>query len=302
MADTPTRAAVLAAVPALDAPAPALGATPGRWAALFDLASTADVSLARLVEAHIDACAILHEAGREPAPGSLYAVWASVDPAGGGIELVDGRLRGSATFGSGIGIVDRALIDVETGGGRQLCEVVLPRSAGRAAAAAARAVWHHAGMGATATGRLDLDGHTDFEVLAPTGWYLARPGFWHGAVGPVACWAGAAAGLELPPSDDPFRRAARGSLVASRWAMRALLEQAGREADAAPDDIAAARQRGRAIRRVVHELASETADRYVRAAGPRPMVGDPAVAQRLADIQVYLRQHHDERELAELGR
>jgi hypothetical protein len=26
-------------------------------------------------------------------------------------------------------------------------------------------------------------------------WYLTRPGFWHGALGPAACWAGGAIGL-----------------------------------------------------------------------------------------------------------
>ena len=31
--------------------------------------------------------------------------------------------------------------------------------------------------------------------MGTPGWYVERNGFWHGAVGPAACWAGRAAGL-----------------------------------------------------------------------------------------------------------
>ena len=63
-------------------PKPGSGGTPARFAALADWA-TRDLSLARLVEGHVDALAILEEAGHEPDSGATYGVWAARQPAGG---------------------------------------------------------------------------------------------------------------------------------------------------------------------------------------------------------------------------
>jgi hypothetical protein len=30
----------------------------------------------------------------------------------------------------------------------------------------------------------------DHRRVGEAGWYLSRPGFWHGSIGPAACWAG----------------------------------------------------------------------------------------------------------------
>src|ERR1700748_1079014 len=60
----------------LDLPFPARGQTAARHRQLIELARK-DLTLARLVEAHTDAVAILAEAGRQPQPGALYGVWAS---------------------------------------------------------------------------------------------------------------------------------------------------------------------------------------------------------------------------------
>ncbi|HSP27128.1 MAG TPA: hypothetical protein VLN74_01175, partial [Ilumatobacteraceae bacterium] len=64
----------------LELPDPGCGQTSDRLLALFDLARTRPVSVARLAEAHTDAVAILHEAGRQPVPTALYGVWASAGP------------------------------------------------------------------------------------------------------------------------------------------------------------------------------------------------------------------------------
>ncbi len=62
----------------LDLPDPGAGHTADRLLALFDLARTEPVAVARLAEAHTDAVAVLHEAGRHPRRGAVYGVWASV--------------------------------------------------------------------------------------------------------------------------------------------------------------------------------------------------------------------------------
>lgn len=304
------RDAVWRSLPSLRVPAPAMGATPERWSALFELARDRDVAVARLVEAHVDAVGILHEAGCVARPGALYGVWASVRRNRPDVELRSGSLRGTKSFCSGIGVVDRALVDVVDGGSRRLVDADVrtgdpfgSTSAPSGARVRGSVVWEHRGLVTTRTGNVEFDGLADMDVVAERDWYLDRVGFWHGALGPAACWAGAAAGLTgaLDPNDDPHRTAALGSMIADTWAMCAVLEQAGREADAVPAGVNAAKRRALAARRVIHELAVRTADRFVRAAGPRPLVADAGVAQRLADLEIYLRQYHDERDLAALG-
>ena len=36
---------------------------------------------------------------------------------------------------------------------------------------------------------------SEANFVGSPGWYLDRPGFWHGACGPASCWAGGAQGL-----------------------------------------------------------------------------------------------------------
>ena len=60
-------------------PVPGGGRTTTRFTALWDLASS-DPSLGRLAEAHYDGAAILDEAGRRPATGARFGVWAAAGP------------------------------------------------------------------------------------------------------------------------------------------------------------------------------------------------------------------------------
>ena len=68
---TAMRLAVAHAAAGLDVGLPAGGHTARRWSTLYDLA-LGNVSLARLCEAHLDALAILAEAGHRPREGALY--------------------------------------------------------------------------------------------------------------------------------------------------------------------------------------------------------------------------------------
>ena len=94
----------------LDLPLPGQGHTPQRLRALLEIART-DLALARLAEPHADAIAILREAGAEPKPGALYAVWASEIP-GRTLRLIDGKLFGKKMFCTGASLVDRALVTI----------------------------------------------------------------------------------------------------------------------------------------------------------------------------------------------
>jgi hypothetical protein len=277
-------------------PPPGAGRTPDRHRWLLELARTGDVGTARLAEAHLDAVAILAEAGARPQPGCLYGVWASEsasEPC-----VTGGSVRGTKRFCSGLGIVDRALVTVRAEPEDLLIDV------DASSVVAPAASWGSPALRSTATGDADLGGAA-FSIVGTAAWYLARPGFWHGACGPAACWAGAAIGLVdvavRNRDDDPHRQAQVGALVSAQWAMTALLEQAGREIDAEPADRRRAELRARALRHTIERASTDVADRFSRAFGPRPFVTDEAVAQRHADLHLYLRQHHGERELGEIA-
>lgn len=279
------------------------GDTAQRWRALYRWARTGSVSVARLAEAHVDAVAILAEAGVPAAPRSLYGVWASGGPPGElRFEPDSGTLSGVKRFCSGLGIVDRALVTADDGrGATWLLDIDLTAGS---SLRAEPGPWTTPALADTATGSLVVDRHRA-EPVGATGWYLARPGFWHGAIGPAACWAGAAAGLvdqaEARAGDDPYRQAALGELRAWDLTCRALLDAAGHASDAAPLDGGAARYRALATRHAIERAASTMADRFSQAFGPRSFVADPDTAQRIADLHLYLRQHHGERDLAQLA-
>lgn len=287
----------------LDMSASGAGNTAARLLALFELARTAPVGLARLAEAHVDAVAILAEAGATPRDGSLYGVWASSSPGGVVVDEATWALNGRQPFASGIGVVDRALVAARTADGRQLLidASVDPTSPTLHADTDG---WATVALADTSTGSIEFDGHPvdARDVVGDPGWYLGRPGFWHGACGPAACWAGAAAGLvdvarELA-DDDPHRRAHLGAMMATGWSMRALLTQSGQQIDADPNDRRAAEFRARAVRQVIERSCADVLDRFSRSLGPRPFTSDGTVAVRFADAHLYLRQHHAERELS----
>ena len=55
------------------------------------------------------------------------------------------------------------------------------------------------------------------------------------------------------------------------------------------------------MRQVVADSADEILTRVGHALGPAPLTGDEDHARRVADLTVYLRQHHAERDLARQG-
>jgi alkylation response protein AidB-like acyl-CoA dehydrogenase len=234
--------------------------------------------------------------------GSLYGVWASSSPADPTIAA--GRVTGTKRFCSGLGIVDRALVTVHAADQDVLVDIDVGDLAHDPSS------WRSVALADTATGDAVLDQPIDADDVVDTAdWYLHRSGFWHGACGPAACWAGGAVGLVDAAvhllDDDPHRSAHVGALVAAQWALTALLEQAGDEIDRDPLDRMDAELRARSLRHFVERTCTDVADRFSRAFGPRPFVADGPIAQRFTDLHLYMRQHHAERELgaiADIGR
>jgi hypothetical protein len=55
------------------------------------------------------------------------------------------------------------------------------------------------------------------------------------------------------------------------------------------------------VRAVVADAAERTLRQVGHALGPAPLAFDEEHARRVADLELYLRQHHAERDLARLG-
>ena len=100
----------------------------------------------------------------------------------------------------------------------------------------------------------------------------------------------------------PHALAHLGAVDIALYGARAALEEAAAEIDADPRDLKdGARGRTLRVRAQVEAAATDVINRVGRALGAAPLCHDEAHSRRVADLTVYLRQHHAERNLAELG-
>lgn len=288
-------------------PQPGDGDTVRRWATLTGWGRW-DLPLARLAEGHVDAVAILRELGGRPHPDARYGVWAA-RPGGVGARLVGDpgarRLTGTVRFCSGSRDLDRALVVATEGAeGRTtlLVDVALDRSTIRVDDHS----WAALGMRASETFDVTFDDLpvSDGDLVGPPGSYLDRPGFWWGGGGVAAVWLGGAAGVLDDVLDglgkvDEHRLAHIGALHADLQAVDALLVRTAEAIDADPSH--AHRTAVWTARAAAERLCRNVVDRAPVAAGVTGLADSPTLSARLADLQVFVRQHHGERDLAALG-
>jgi alkylation response protein AidB-like acyl-CoA dehydrogenase len=303
-------AAFAAAVQAgrLDLPLPGAGRTRNRWTALADLASE-DLSVARLSEGHTDALAILAELGAgpqaTPPAGSRWGVWAA-QPPGSGLTAQgkDGswRLDGIKQYCSGARSCTHALVTATAPDGDRLFAVTtrdlwpLPGS------------WRATGMAASDTLDVSFDA-IQAEPVGDPGSYTARPGFAHGGAGVAACWYGGARAvgqvLRAAAAErdvGPHALAHLGAVDIALSTAKTALDVAAAEIDADPEDqLGQGARRALRLRALVEAVGTEVMRRVGRALGAGPLSRDEAHSRRVADLTVYLRQHHAERDLARLG-
>lgn len=298
---------------ALKLPLPGGGATAERWSRLAELTET-DIVAGRLAEAHADAVAILAELDRsEPQRGSLWGVWAAEPPdAVVYARRENGRENGPVTLDgikpwcSGAQICSHALVTAQLASGERALFAVNLDQPG---VDPLPSVWTNSGMARSDTRSVQFNDATAVAV-GGTGEYLSRPGFWHGAIGVAACWLGgarsvAAALYERAGANrvDAHTLAHLGAVDAALAAAEAMLMAVAAEIDADPlDRKGSAELTARRTRAVAETAVEETLRRTARALGPAPLCEDADHAQRVADLAMYVRQSHAERDLEQLGR
>jgi len=284
-------------------PLPGRGQTPARHRALMEFGRT-DLSLARIAEAHTDAVAILAARDRLPRNEALYGVWAAEAPRAKVIArpMSGGRwqLDGVKQYCSGATFLSAALVTAHCDDAVWLFDVALDQSGVHTEPS----TWETPAFADTATGPVSFNAVAVSNdcLVGRANWYLERPGFWHGALGPAACWAGGALSLVDAATQlqrrDAHSRAHLGAMQAAAWALGALLDKAGHEIDSDPlDERGEARVRALKVRHLVERFCAEVLDRFGRATGPQLLAYDRQIARQHMALTLYIRQCHAERDL-----
>jgi hypothetical protein len=287
---------------------PGRGETAHRWELLATVAAQ-DLTVARVLEPHLDAVAIMAESGQEPAPSSSWGVWAAEGPAARLVAHADENghwvLTGRKPWCSLAGSVSHALVTAWVGDDeRRLFAIELAHPG----ITVEKGTWVPSGLSDVVTTPVTMD-KVDGVPVGATGWYLQRDGFWWGGIGVAAIWYGGAVGLARRLAShvasrrpDQLSLMHLGEVDATLGAARSALAEAAIRVD---DGSAAGPGAALLAARVRHIVASAVEDvqRHVaHALGPGPLSQEPEHVARVADLALYVRQHHAERDAAGLGR
>jgi hypothetical protein len=285
-------------------PQPGGGETGHRWAVLAAVAQH-NLTVARVLEAHSDALAILAESGAEVPDGTWGVFAAEAAPhrleAHGGAGTV--KLTGVKPWCSLAAQLDAALVTAHADGGRQLFRVSLRHPT---VTAQPPGTWVARGLRNVVSAAVRFDG-TPAEPVGAPGWYLTRPGFAWGGMGVAACWHGGARGLLTTllrgsaGRDGELAAMHVGAVDAALHAAEAVLVDAAELIDAGQAEGQAGQVLGLRVRAAVADAAERTIRHVGHALGPAPLAFDEDHARRVADLELYVRQHHAERDLARLG-
>jgi alkylation response protein AidB-like acyl-CoA dehydrogenase len=308
--DTVDDALVLAIRWGRTLPKPGEGSTADLWEHLASVAAH-DLGAARAIEPHLDAVAILDQAGLAEWPiGADPAenAW-GVFAAEGGPPLTaseDGDawvLNGTKPWCSLADRLGAALVTATLDGGeRRLFAVALQQDG----ITTHNEAWVARGLTEIPSGPVDFDGVEAFPV-GDAGWYLSRPGFAWGGIGVAACWYGGAVGVARTlfeaahKRSDPLVNAQVGAVDELLQSARRGLAEAASLVDAGQATGTLGTLTAKRVRATVARVSEEVLGRVGHALGPAPLAKDAAHAKRVADLQLYLRQHHAERDDASLG-
>lgn len=323
---SPFASLVTSVTPPDGIPLPGKGQTLQRWRLLSGIAAAHGAVAIKRFEAHADALAILAEIAQAvPAAGTTWAVWAAEPPdaqvqmrvtgigardalcASAGLggraaeRALPVRLQGRTAWCPGARDVSHALVTCEDEHGAARLAVVALRAA---SVRVTEEGWHAVGMGPTASGDVLFD---DCEALCigGPGIYIDRPGFWHGGAGIAACWYGAVLPLahavreSVRRRQDPHAAAHLAAIDGDLHAAAALLRETAGWIDAHPcQDAFVPAMR---VRAVVEAAVQRVMQRAGNVLGAGPLCRDETLARLYADLPVFLRQSHAERDLAAIG-
>ncbi|MDQ0654137.1 acyl-CoA dehydrogenase family protein [Pseudomonas cedrina] len=285
-------------------PLPGSGQTLARFGRLARVAGH-DLRLCKLFEGHADALAIMAELDSPLPPlGSLWGMWAAEPPSAKLRVRRDGQrlsVQGRKAWCSGAAVVSHGLVTAWDEDDRQQLVAVPMAQPG---VIVTDEGWSAVGMAATGSVDVVFDGAWGLAVGGP-GDYLSRPGFWQGGIGIAACWYGGAERLaevlreHCSTHAEPHALAHLGAVDSVLNSAACVLRASAERIDLAPQ--ADARELAQRTRACVEDTVEQVMRHVGRALGAGPYCKDPHFAQLMADLPVYVRQSHAERDLAGLG-
>lgn len=292
---------------------PGRGKTALLWEALARLAAI-DLSVARVVEPHLDAVHIIEQArqARVPAPENADGTWGVFAAEGPGMRLEatrhgeTWRLSGRKPWCSLARQLDRALVTAWVSESERGLFAVGLRAPGVDILDSDEAPWVARGLSSIRSGPVDF---TDAEAVpvGDAGWYLTRPGFAWGGIGVAAVWFGGSVALAErlvprgPGTPDQIALVHLGAADAVLHAARCALRAAAADIDSGGAAGAIGAMLALRLRTIVAHCAEEVLRHADHGLGPGPLATDEQHAARVADLHLYIRQWHAERDHAALG-
>ena len=284
-------------------PLPGSGQTLARFQRLAEVGGH-DLGLCKLYEGHTDALAIIQQLGGSPTPASTWGMWAAEPPQAKVRVTPSGQmvlLNGRKAWCSGAAVLSHALLTAwDDQDQQQLVAVALDQPG----VIVTTDGWQALGMAATGSVEVVFEG-AEAQAIGNPGDYLQRPGFWQGGIGSAACWYGAAQSIaerlrrHCAQRPEPHALAHLGAVDSALHAAAEVLRVSALAIDAQP--TANAELLARRARAVVENSAEQVIQHVGRALGAGPYCKARQFAQLIADLPVFLRQSHAERDLAALG-
>lgn len=312
----------------VSAPKPGAGRTALLWELLASVTAV-DVAAGRILEPHLDAAAILDQA-QAPDPTDVpaydasaydataiafegaWGVFAAEAPgltlaareSGGGTVLT-----GSKPWCSIAAQLDRAVVTAHLPDGGRAAFAVDLHAAGVSFADPA---WTSLGLREVPSGTV----HFDAVPAVPLGgqaWYYRRPGFAWGGMGVAACWLGGAVAVArsyrdaLKAADDGGRApdqlalAHLGEIDRTLTGLTSYLARTAARIDAGELSGPGAWSEALRVRGSVASAVERIQTLVSQNLGPAPLAFDARYGKRMADLSLYLRQHHGMRDDAQLG-
>ena len=303
------------------APHPGSGATVRLWEMLATIGSV-DLTVARVVEPHLDALSII-TAADAPIPGAEQSTWGVFAAEGPGMTMTalvhGGRwtLSGQKPWCSLAAHLDFALVTARTSAEHRRLFAVRLRDPGVSIASGG---WSARGLAAVESGPISLN-DVDAIPVGADEWYLERPGFSWGGIGVAAIWYGASVALGrrlrsalTAREPDQIGLMLLGDVDLELHQARTLLFAASAEVDSAEvhsaevdsAEVDSASTAPAVVAQRVRSAVSRSAERVsqalAHALGPGPLATDEDHSRRVADLALYIRQDHAERDLARLGK
>ncbi|MGK9147426.1 acyl-CoA dehydrogenase [Plantibacter flavus] len=282
--------------------------TAGRHFAGLGAIAAVEVTLARVVEPHLDALGILGQAGREASSDSSWGVFAAEAP---GLHLdatqgPDGwRLNGVKPWCSLASRLSDALVTAHTGPGERRLFAVSLTAPGVTTDDDA---WLARGLPLVASGPVEFS-QVPASPVGEDGWYLRRPGFSWGGIGVAACWWGGAvplvdrllAAARTRPGAELLLRTLGTAAIDLAIAEQAIAE-AARAIEQGRAEGAAGPRLAQRVRSTVRGRVDAIRAAVLAALGPGPLTTEPAHLSRMSDLELYVLQDHGDRDLARYGR